>query len=623
MQTAHQAQPKEEFARIQLSQLVLNPRNARKFTENFDETRSQKFNELVASVRIKGIIQPILVRPIDFETYEVIAGERRTRALQEVAKQDGKDFADVEIAAVIRDVTEDEADELMLIENAKREDLSPIEQAEGFAAFLKRRGDTPEALAELSLQTSTPIPTIRRQVNLLSLPQAVLQQWQDGNLSLGHVELLLRLSGETSILKAMTDTLSNKFSVKELKAYIENSAPTLAIAKFDRHECGTCTNNSGTQPDLFGTIEQDAKCLKPSCFQDKQGTYFAENWSKGKAKLVLGTNGFRFANRLDVSLYQDIPRTRETPLPERCAACAECVSVVQIGGKVVKERVCLGDKTCFGDIYTAPAKKAAEKKMAVAPPPVADPDFDEDNEGDEQNEGTENGETTITPKSAKSKAKSKEEGEDGEETGLDPKRSARRGQEYREKFYAQAIPAKVETMRPDSPATIRMVIAALALENSSAKNTLFAALGKAKSPGYIHNKAALVADVFSMEDQQLLPILRDMAGVVFMVADMHAPADPGARHALAQGIGISLAQEFEISEEYLNAHTKRELVAMGEEPQVALWKDPKVEAQKDKVAPKMGLMSIKKPDLVKLVIDSGATLQGRAPKEITQIVKVS
>jgi len=144
---------------------------------------SDALQALTASVREKGILEPLLVRGLEGQPdrYEIVAGERRWRAAQAAGLH--------EVPVIIKDIDDREALEIALIENLQREDLSPIEEAEGYKRLMDQFARTQEDLArEIGKSRSHVANTIR----LLSLPESVRENVQDGQLSAGHARALLQ-----------------------------------------------------------------------------------------------------------------------------------------------------------------------------------------------------------------------------------------------------------------------------------------------------------------------------------------------------------------------------------------------------------------------------------------------
>ena len=180
--------------------------------ESFD---GEKLEALSDSIRLHGVLQPITVRRLDGERYQIIAGERRWRA----ARQAGL----TAIPAKIVEADDREAMVLALVENLQREDLNPVEQAKGFRRLLEEYGLTQEAAAE---RVGTSRPALTNALRLLALPEAVLAMLEDGRLSAGHGRALLALGEEGKILSAAELTMKQGLSVRQTEELVKKlSAP--------------------------------------------------------------------------------------------------------------------------------------------------------------------------------------------------------------------------------------------------------------------------------------------------------------------------------------------------------------------------------------------------------------
>lgn len=171
----------------------------------FDEERIE---ELAASIRAKGVIQPILVRR-DGSVYRIIAGERRWRASQRA----GLKF----VPALVKEVTERQAFELALIENIQREDLNAIEEAEAYRRLIDEHGLTQEACAE---RVGKDRSSIANSLRLLKLPGDIKDALSEGSLNMGHARALLGLGGEPEIKRAAAEVMSRKLSVRQTEQLV-------------------------------------------------------------------------------------------------------------------------------------------------------------------------------------------------------------------------------------------------------------------------------------------------------------------------------------------------------------------------------------------------------------------
>jgi len=159
--------------------------------------------ELAESIKAQGIMQPVLVRPIGTERYEIIAGERRVRA----AKLAGLD----EVPVLVKDVPDEAAAAMALIENIQREDLNPLEEAQGIARLVSEFKLTHEQAAQAVGRSRSAASNLLR---LLNLSEPVQQLLMSGDIDMGHARALLPLDGAQQILCA-TEIAAKKLSVRE------------------------------------------------------------------------------------------------------------------------------------------------------------------------------------------------------------------------------------------------------------------------------------------------------------------------------------------------------------------------------------------------------------------------
>jgi len=169
----------------QLSPSPFQPR--RRFSED-------ELNGLADSIRSKGVMQPLLVRASKdrSDAYEIIAGERRWRAAQLAGIH--------ELPVVVRDLTDRETLEVALLENIQREDLSPLEEAEGYRRLIEEFDHTQQELADTLGKSRSHITNLMR---LLSLPNDIRVMVEDGRLSAGHARALLNADDPLTVAKTV------------------------------------------------------------------------------------------------------------------------------------------------------------------------------------------------------------------------------------------------------------------------------------------------------------------------------------------------------------------------------------------------------------------------------------
>ncbi|EAC3039073.1 ParB/RepB/Spo0J family partition protein [Listeria monocytogenes] len=194
----------ETVQNIAIKEIKPNPYQPRKI---FD---AKAINELRDSIKIHGVLQPIILRNTD-KGYEIVVGERRYRAAKEAKLK--------EIPAVVRDLTEEEMMELSVIENLQREDLSPLEEAESYQFLMKKLSLTQAKLAE---RVGKSRPYIANFVRLLTLPEEVQVMLRDGSLSAGHGRVLLGLKLKNNIIPTAKKAVAQGLTVRQLEDVVNN-----------------------------------------------------------------------------------------------------------------------------------------------------------------------------------------------------------------------------------------------------------------------------------------------------------------------------------------------------------------------------------------------------------------
>ncbi|WP_158047737.1 ParB/RepB/Spo0J family partition protein [Skermanella pratensis] len=214
----------------------------------FDQEAIQS---LVDSVRERGILQPLLVRqhPDDPKIYEIIAGERRWRAAQLAGLH--------QVPVVVREFTDREALEIALIENIQRQDLTALEEAEGYKRLMDEFGHTQDALAKALGKSRSHIANMLR---LLTLPLQVKQLVQDGSITAGHARALLSVPDPVAAAHQVVEKGLNVRQVEQLARDAQNPreepappAPVGAAAPASR---GAAASRPGKDPDTLA-LEQD------------------------------------------------------------------------------------------------------------------------------------------------------------------------------------------------------------------------------------------------------------------------------------------------------------------------------------------------------------------------------
>lgn len=183
---------------------------------------ANELNELAESIKQNGILQPILLKKLGEKNYQIIAGERRWRAAK-IARLEM-------IPAIIKDIEDSEILELALIENIQRENLNPLEEAEGYRRLIDECQYTQEKMAEIVCKSRSHITNLLR---LLNLPNKVKQYLKDGAISLGHAKLLINQTASENIADQI---ISNNLNVRETENLIreQNGFPSSRGNNFNK-----------------------------------------------------------------------------------------------------------------------------------------------------------------------------------------------------------------------------------------------------------------------------------------------------------------------------------------------------------------------------------------------------
>ncbi len=559
---------KQKLTKIKLSELRANPLNPRK---NFGGKPQE---DLIASVREKGVISPIMVRPVDEEKakYEIIFGERRFRASCYIAKENGG-LAKHQIPALVRELDDSEAFDLMTIENLQRNDLTEYEEAVSFKQYGERNGD--DSLSELAEKVSISISYIKRRIIVLDLPKYCMESWAKGDLKYGHLEVLARLGDRKQvrkfhdeILERNADVYRGKITVSMLKGMVADKSPSFDQAMFDRKEagCGTCPHNSDVQKTLFDMDSDNLQCNKPTCFKKKQAEYLTANWESFAKENELPTTGFRFRDDVDYNDYHIMGNWE--PTPEECRNCDKFLTVLDLSGSYHQKKFCFGEESCY--------KESMKRANAIK-----------------------NGETAGSGNKEKSST-----------------RCDWHGSYFREQFYQEVIEDRIVTACNEDVMRDRLTLFTM-LKAHHHLTKDFALRHKMKAEReidewtYLHDD-----DIFSMLEKLDGPTLKDeVMRSVGQIAIQNDFQD-NARHLIAGHIGIDLAKEWHATDEYFSKKTKAEILEFGEATEV--FKDDKVIAYLENTLGRAigDIPKLKKGELVSLFMESGVDLVGKVPDEV-------
>ena len=175
---------------------------------------------LAESIREHGMLQPILVRPLDTGGYQIVAGERRWRA----ARMLGLD----EVPVNIRELSDTETMQIAIIENLQRENLNPVEEASGYNELIEKYDMTQDAVAKLIGKSRS---AVANSVRLLSLPPRVLKMLEEGKLSAGHAKALLGFDDEEMLIAIANRAADGGMTVRQVERLAQKSAEAKEVSE--------------------------------------------------------------------------------------------------------------------------------------------------------------------------------------------------------------------------------------------------------------------------------------------------------------------------------------------------------------------------------------------------------
>ncbi len=220
---------------------------------NPDQPRRQfdddAIDELAGSIKNRGLLQPILVRPMGRDDYQIVAGERRWRAAQKAKLHD--------VPVIIRELTDEEAAEIALIENVQRVDLNPIEEAQAYHRLADHYGRKQDEIAKAVGKSRSHVANIMR---LLNLPDAALDALGAGEISMGHARALLALKDPA---KALKQVLAGGLSVRETEALgrAENAGASPGGGSAKTKSTGKTKPSSGGSDSDTRALERDLSAI--------------------------------------------------------------------------------------------------------------------------------------------------------------------------------------------------------------------------------------------------------------------------------------------------------------------------------------------------------------------------
>jgi ParB family transcriptional regulator, chromosome partitioning protein len=211
-----------------------------------EEFNQEALNDLAASIKEKGFIQPVLVRFKNNE-YELIAGERRLRAAKKLGYK--------EIPAIIKEASDLDSLELSIIENIQRENLNPVDQAKAYKRLRDEFGMTQEKVADTIGKDRATVANILR---LLNLPAKIQEYVSRGTISMGHARAILSLTKEAEQIRLCTKVIKDDLSVRDTESY----AKKMTLGRLKSKDSEKDPNLNSLEQELREIFGTKVKILK-------------------------------------------------------------------------------------------------------------------------------------------------------------------------------------------------------------------------------------------------------------------------------------------------------------------------------------------------------------------------
>lgn len=483
------------------------------YRDDMDKTR---LKELAESIKHKGVLQPILVRPKD-NAHQIVAGNRRYLAADMAGL--------VEIPTIIKTLTDEEALEIQVIENGQREDTNPMDDARGFQKLIDTGKHTPKTLAERLGKTLAHVNT---RLKLLELPKEAQKAVQDEKITIGHAMVLMRLKNpadQKEFLEEMKRDggMTVQAAIDRCQRYSLN----IEQAAFDTTDCKTCPYLASNQTLLFAELKKSGQCTGRHCYMAKTKKHYeAQIAEKRKAGFPIITDQDEIRNAMSygarktcVILAPDTTGHHNAIRPKRyksdCIKCTEHhayffhMREFYGGIETIYGEICL-NKKCLDKMNTAPKAKTQEALDANEP------------------ETIEVNENESTP-SRREKARF-----------------------CRDRFLRANIPAKVE--------------ASATLQKRLAIYHLLCRFGIHNNTGEILKKYAPSASASYRREQAIYHVVMQIetekldAVMAQLATDLVQITDPKVLLMLAPEATIDMTTDFGPDEEFLKCMKKNELV---------------------------------------------------------------
>lgn len=229
----NESENKNSTVTLKISEIEPNREQPRK---DFDEAA---LAELAHSISQHGVLQPLLVRPLIGGGYQIVAGERRYRACRMAGV--------TEVPVVIRELSDSETMELALIENLQRENLTPIEEAQGFGVLMDSYGMSQEEVAQVVGRSRS---AVANSLRLLNLPKEISSMVESKTISAGHARALLALESQDEMLRAAYLIVSKDLSVRQTEKLVKD-----INSQKQKEEKENKADKTSVKPSYFSEVE--------------------------------------------------------------------------------------------------------------------------------------------------------------------------------------------------------------------------------------------------------------------------------------------------------------------------------------------------------------------------------
>ena len=494
---------KEELRFAVVDEFVKNPLNPRKELGDL--------SGLLESIVVQGVIEPLIVRPYQGNgKLELVAGERRLMAIQRGIKN-GVLPEDFQIPYIKRDLSDETTNQIMIIENLQRKDLSDFERAQAFCAYINDENEDKD-VKSLADATGFTHQYIRRQVRVMGLPDDVLKYWKTGALSFAHMEQLLRVEPEDQI-KYAERAINYGWAASSLKANIDSRRVELSNAQFDKKAagCNSCQYSTKVQQSLFGGMDMKTdhiSCLKASCFFAHQRQAIEDGFATSKIKADNQTNQCVFSEE-----PYKVPRVYARGL-EKCVLCQHFATICDMEGRVSVLQACVSpEPACYEETF----------KVTMTGMHVDD-----------------------AMKQAEQKKKRKIEN---------------LGSEFAERFFAEKLPPVLADLEDDSPVILQMALMAIIAQIPS--NLIFQFFNLDPNEfGSYERRTEYLAGIKDMTKGELRWALRDLCTLILM---NKTATQQARRHDIARICDVLLERDFVMDEDYLKRISKETMIAMNQD----------------------------------------------------------